>query len=773
MPMKHMRRILGVMLSFWLFAGIPAEGMAASAGEGKIMTVMVYMCGSNLESRSGAATMDLLEMAQSGYDAKKINLLVMTGGTQAWQMGLPTDALSIYIPFRNTLRMVYAFKSMSMGSPEALGALLAFGAEKYPADEYSLILWNHGGGPMNGICWDELYDSDHLTMEELCTALRGSPFAEKGLTWIGFDACLMASAETAFLMEPFAEYMIASEETEPAGGWDYSFLNGLEQDPDVPSTARRIIDGYFGTGNMEENLTMSVIDLSRIRFLVEAMDAFFGEVEVSGGNYAWLSYAARNTRSFGRAVSAGESYDLMDLGGLIDGLEEQAPELADQVRDALSKAVAYHRDSYVKSSGLSVYHPFFNKREYAASWAALYPRIGFSQGYSGYINRFSEYLFGTARNLDWGGLRTARTEQADVYALPLTESQREMLSSLEMHVLRWNEKENAYLSIASETRQEEKDGVIYARDPEQILVAADGDGNLLSGALPYEILPDGRLAVYVNYCTREAAGREEACMLPVFSGIPGRKNYGSSSYGEDEIKKDSLKVSSAPIMQMSPMDPDLKEAIPVPDTFSLNPTYSPSGGGTGIYSPTGTVPIEPASILTDAMPQPDGMILRQTGTGIPLDAYTSVEVSTFRIEQVNVDLTQYKPGEFRPAEPEEILHSQWVLEMDDNGELQLLEIRMYEPLNGEWTPRITAPLEDYPVLAFPAEWRKPILSGDTLAPFDSWTVVRREAARISDQTPILRFVPDNRVESCVIFEVTDIQCTAHCSLPVMIRSGNE
>ena len=150
------------------------------------------------------------------------------------------------------------------------------------------------------------------------------------------------------------------------------------------------------------------------------------------------------------------------------------------------------------------------------------------------------------------------------------------------------------------------------------------------------------------------------------------------------------------------------------------------------------------------MPQPDGMILRQTGTGIPLDAYTSVEVSTFRTEQVNVDLTQYKPGEFRPAEPEEILHSQWVLEMDDNGELQLLEIRMYEPLNGEWTPRITAPLEDYPVLAFPAEWRKPILSGDTLAPFDSWTVVRREAARISDQTPILRFVPDNREESCVI-----------------------
>lgn len=45
--------------------------------------------------------------------------------------------------------------------------------------------------------------------------------------FIGFDACLMATVETANMLVPHADYMFASEETEPGYGWDYTEIAGF------------------------------------------------------------------------------------------------------------------------------------------------------------------------------------------------------------------------------------------------------------------------------------------------------------------------------------------------------------------------------------------------------------------------------------------------------------------------------------------------------------------------------------------------------------------
>ena len=77
-----------------------------------------------------------------------------------------------------------------MGEPGTLAQLLSFGKEQYPADSYALILWDHGGGPMEGLCWDELFSMDHLTLSELTDSLSAADLPEK-LSFIGFDACLI------------------------------------------------------------------------------------------------------------------------------------------------------------------------------------------------------------------------------------------------------------------------------------------------------------------------------------------------------------------------------------------------------------------------------------------------------------------------------------------------------------------------------------------------------------------------------------------------------
>ena len=49
------------------------------------LTLMVYLCGSDLESGNGSASADIAEMMAAQYDARRVTVLVMSGGTSAWR----------------------------------------------------------------------------------------------------------------------------------------------------------------------------------------------------------------------------------------------------------------------------------------------------------------------------------------------------------------------------------------------------------------------------------------------------------------------------------------------------------------------------------------------------------------------------------------------------------------------------------------------------------------------------------------------------------------
>ena len=60
----------------------PREKRTKIIGNGKdVVTIMVYLCGTDLESRSKMATSDLQEMA-SAKISDNVNLIVYTGGSQ-------------------------------------------------------------------------------------------------------------------------------------------------------------------------------------------------------------------------------------------------------------------------------------------------------------------------------------------------------------------------------------------------------------------------------------------------------------------------------------------------------------------------------------------------------------------------------------------------------------------------------------------------------------------------------------------------------------------
>ncbi|MFR1479100.1 MAG: clostripain-related cysteine peptidase [Hydrogeniiclostridium mannosilyticum] len=86
---------------------------------------------------------------------------------------------------------------------------------------------------------DENYGFDALTLAEMDDALETvSEQMTDRFELFGFDACLMATSN-GLHAEAYARYLLASEEIEPSGGWDYGVLFGaISADKSISGGAR-------------------------------------------------------------------------------------------------------------------------------------------------------------------------------------------------------------------------------------------------------------------------------------------------------------------------------------------------------------------------------------------------------------------------------------------------------------------------------------------------------------------------------------------------------
>ena len=107
-----------------------------AAAEDRKLTLMVYMCGSNLESEYGSASADIREMESSGFAKDDITVLVMMGGSKAWQINPDSDETVIMEIAPGRHRIVWRSGQLNMGDQETLTQLLDFGKNQYPADDY-------------------------------------------------------------------------------------------------------------------------------------------------------------------------------------------------------------------------------------------------------------------------------------------------------------------------------------------------------------------------------------------------------------------------------------------------------------------------------------------------------------------------------------------------------------------------------------------------------------------------------------------------------------
>lgn len=396
----------------------------------KDQTILIYIVGSDLESENMAASLDLCELMNSDIDTDKTSVVVYTGGANYWHNGIPADKNCVlYLQNPGELGYVSQNNAMNMGDPFTLANFLEYGYSAFPADEYSLILWNHGGGTINGYGVDQI-SGDVLFLKELNSALENSPFNEKNkLKWVAFDACLMATVETAFVFSDYAEYMIACQEISSAMGFDYTELNkvcgkGMSAKAVAQSISTSAQECLYSSNNdalsfMADKSTYSCIDLSKVDEVETALGALFKKVDNNlADDYDDLCRIINSLYNYASSFNQSTYTDLVDLGGLVRGLKAVYPDEAQNLLNVLNNFVVYNNTKTSYSNGVSIYIPF-NDLSYIDTYLMIYETIGFSDVYTDFISDFVKALSSDGEDI-WSDSEEIEETAAPTTAAPTT-----------------------------------------------------------------------------------------------------------------------------------------------------------------------------------------------------------------------------------------------------------------------------------------------------------------------------------------------------------------
>ena len=363
-----MKKILAGLLCMMLLTGLFGGAWAENGEPSADWTVMIYMCGTDLESGQFTSATKNLRMIAQTVPVDSVNVVIETGGAKEWHaaedpgIDIASDKLQRWTWGKDGFTLVDEQPEACMSHADTLSAFIRWSAEHYPAKKNLLLLWDHGGGSNSGMICDENYGMTIMPVFSLERALKdGGTHFDLLVT----DMCLMASLEMSQAVAPYADYLAASQEVMAGDGTNYGkWLQYLYDRPDCTGKqiGKQICDltqQYYvekGIHNTVSMFTMSVIDLSKIGAVAEATEAFMRETaKLTQDPDAFYDYA--------RATYYVDNYlkpEMCDLFDLTRRAEQAGipVSVTHAVQDAVEDAVVYFLRSanHSYSHGLSVWY---------------------------------------------------------------------------------------------------------------------------------------------------------------------------------------------------------------------------------------------------------------------------------------------------------------------------------------------------------------------------------------------------------------------------------
>ncbi len=349
-------------------AGLLTPEPAAPLGPG--WTVMVYsMADTNLEPDMMVDVEELAGVGSQG-DLKIEALIDRSSGYSAEPLLDAGDwsGARTYSVVPGGLQLREDLGDVDTADPATLAAFISASIAASPAEHYALVISDHGGG-WTGVGADESAGITTLDIDGVRQGVADGLAAAgvSSLDLLGFDACLMATWETASTMASVARRMVASEELEPGHGWDYGSF-GVLADPatDVDALGRSLVDGFHAQADAEgtvDQTTLSLLDLEQMPALDQAMQGLADAVAGRARELApALGRAGDTSLAFGSDPDPARAVNQVDLGQLAGEISVQALDAApaaDAVSRALGDVVIYQQDgrAYLGATGMSVYFP--------------------------------------------------------------------------------------------------------------------------------------------------------------------------------------------------------------------------------------------------------------------------------------------------------------------------------------------------------------------------------------------------------------------------------
>ena len=278
------------------------------------VVVMEYVIGADLEDDRGMASINIAQMKDATAKGDGLEFVVQAGGSERWfTSGIDDSTVGRYLISGGNIETAELIDDTTcMSEPQSLTDFIVWAKENYPADRYMLVLWDHGGGFASGYGVDTLNSrgGGETTMlaSEIINAIKK---ADMKFDLIGFDACLMQDVEYANALEPYADYYLASEETEPGTGWFYTAGFGkLAEDPalNTEDFGKSMISSYdqaqraVHSGEPDPACTLSLVDLTLVKPVYEQLTGLYekaaADMADSPSVYANMSAARAGSYQF-------------------------------------------------------------------------------------------------------------------------------------------------------------------------------------------------------------------------------------------------------------------------------------------------------------------------------------------------------------------------------------------------------------------------------------------------------------------------------------------
>jgi hypothetical protein len=281
------------------------------------------------------------------------------------------------------------------GSPQTLLDFVRWARDKAPADNYALVVWNHGSGWQpddleamyeevrnrhgdTGVTARELgvratqkiarslftptvervlalpsaddraIASDDGSMHSMDTVELGKALEKahndvlgQPLALLGMDACLMSNLEVAYQAKEHVGAVVASEELEPGDGWPYEeILTQLTEHADMTGEdlGRAVVEHYIESYRARRDqwpVTQCAVEADEIGGFAGALD---GLADALRGQLDDEVARGRIIRAQSRSASF--TGELVDLSSFCDelvaaGLDSTVQQAAGAVSDAL------------------------------------------------------------------------------------------------------------------------------------------------------------------------------------------------------------------------------------------------------------------------------------------------------------------------------------------------------------------------------------------------------------------------------------------------------